>query len=135
VFGTVLLTGAELLAMRYATWDFDTANAGLMGTTYGIACTLIGLGMLAAGVGTIRAGIWSGWHAWTPLVIGITQFVVLTPGMFGGFVMARLAIGFWMLMFAALGWSMYAEARRVAAESSHATGSAHPARSGAVPSR
>ncbi len=39
------------------------------------------------------------------------MFVVVTPGMFGGFVVARLAIGFWMLLFAALGWSVYVESR------------------------
>jgi len=43
------------------------------------------------------------------MVIGVAQFVMLTPGMFGGFVVARLVIGAWMLMFAALGWSLYAE--------------------------
>lgn len=111
VVGTVLLTGAELLAMRYAEWDQVTANEGVMGASYGIACTAVGLGMLAAGVGTLRGREWSGWRAWTPLSVGVAQFVVLTPGMFGGFVLARLAIGVWMLTFAAVGWSMRAEAR------------------------
>lgn len=114
VLGVVLLTGAELFAMGFADWDNDTANAGALGSAYGVACTLVGLGTIAAGIGVVRAGVWSGWHAWTPLLIGITQFLVLTPGMFGGFVMARLVIGLWMLTFAALGWSMYAEARRAA---------------------
>jgi hypothetical protein len=112
VIGMAMLTGTELLAMRYADWDFDTANAGPMGASYGIACMVVGIGMIAAGIGILRAGVWSGWHAWTPLVIGISQFVVLTPGMFGGFAAARLAIGFWMLTFAALGGSMFSEARR-----------------------
>ena len=113
VLGMGLLTACELLAMRYADWDFDTANAGLMGTSYGISCTVIGLGMLLAGVGVLRTGLWTGWRRWTPLAIGIAEFVILTPGMFGGFVAARLAIGFWMLLFGALGWAMYVEARGV----------------------
>ena len=108
-----LLTASELLAMRYADWDFDTANAGLMGASYGIACTVTGLGMLVAGVGVLRAGVWTGWRRWTPLAIGIAEFAILTPGMFGGFVAARLVIGFWMLLFGALGWAMYVEARGV----------------------
>lgn len=112
VIGMVLLTFTELLTMRYADWDNDTANAGLMGTSYGIACTVVGLGMLVAGAGVLRAGVWSGWHRWTPLAIGVALFVVVTPGMFGGFVMARLAIGSWMLLFAAFGWSLHAESRR-----------------------
>jgi hypothetical protein len=112
VAGMVSLTFSELLAMRYADWSNDMANAGLMGTAYGISVTVIGLGMLAAGIGVIRAGVWHGWRRWIPLAIGLATFVVVTPGMFGGFVVARLAIGFWLLLFAALGWSLYVESQR-----------------------
>jgi hypothetical protein len=112
VIGMVALTLSELLAMRYADWQNDTANAGLMGTAYGISVSLIGLGMLAAGIGVLRAGAWHGWRRWMPLAIGIATFTVVTPGMFGGFVIARLAIGSWLLLFAALGWSLYVESRR-----------------------
>jgi hypothetical protein len=112
VNGMVSLTFSELLAMRYADWHNDTANAGLMGTAYGISVTVIGLGMLAAGIGVLRAGVWHGWRRWTPLAIGIATFAVVTPGMFGGFVIARLAIGSWLLLLAALGWSLYVESRR-----------------------
>lgn len=111
VAGTVLLTGAELLTMRYAAWTSDEANAGLMGAAYGVSCTMIGLGAIVAGVGVLRTRAWTGWHAWTPMVIGVAQFVMLTPGMFGGFVIARVVIGVWMLMFGALGWSLYVEGR------------------------
>ncbi len=114
VAGMVALTFAELLAMRYATWDNDTANAGLMGTTYGASVTVIGLGLLIAGVGVVRAGVWSRVPRSIPLAIGIAAFAVVTPGMFGGFVIARLAIGFWMLLFGALGWALYVESRRSA---------------------
>jgi hypothetical protein len=109
--GMVGLTLAELNTIRFAEWDFDKANAGLLGATYGT----IGLGLLLAGVGALRARVWSGWRRWTPLVIGVATFVELTPGMFGGFVIARLAIGFWMLLFAALGQSLRVEASSRAA--------------------
>lgn len=111
VAGTVMLTGSELLTMRYVDWTSDAANEGLMGAAYGVSCTVMGIGAIMAGVGVLRAKVWSGWRAWTPMVIGVAQFVMLTPGMFGGFVIARLVIGAWMLMFAALGWSLYAESR------------------------
>ncbi|ADU49340.1 hypothetical protein Intca_2839 [Intrasporangium calvum DSM 43043] len=55
--------------------------------------------------------VWPGRRRWTPLAIGIATFAVLTPGMFGGFVIARLAIGLWMLLFTALGWSLHIEAQ------------------------
>lgn len=109
VAGAVGLAGAELLAMHYANDDFVKANSGLMGAAYGISCTAIGGGLVAAGIGVIRTARWSGWHRWVPLAIGITEFLVLTPGLFAGFVAARLVIGFWMLLFALLGWSLRTE--------------------------
>ncbi|HEY5855373.1 MAG TPA: hypothetical protein VIW24_15325 [Aldersonia sp.] len=109
VAGMIALSATELLAMRYADWDFDTANAGVMGTAYGIACTAVGAGMLVVGIGVLRCGRWSGWHRWTPIAVGVGLFVVVTPGLFAGFVAARLVIGFWMVQFAALGWSLHAE--------------------------
>jgi hypothetical protein len=80
-----------------------------MGACYGIAVTVIGLGTLAAGVG---ADAWRGWRRWTPLAIRIATFAVVIPGMFGGFVVARLAICSWLLLFAALGWSLHVQARQ-----------------------
>jgi hypothetical protein len=38
------------------------------------------------------------------LVTGVYVFVPLTPALLGPFVLARLAITGWMLLFAALGW-------------------------------
>jgi len=109
VAGALMLAGAELLAMPYANADFTLAYAGPMGAAYGIATTLIGAGMIAAGIGVLRTNRWSGWHRWIPLAIGIAEFVVLTPGILGGFVAARLAIGFWMVLFGFLGWGLRAE--------------------------
>ncbi|MBA3261079.1 MAG: hypothetical protein H0T69_01115 [Thermoleophilaceae bacterium] len=116
VAGTVMLTASELLAMRYVGWTNEAANAGLMGAAYGISCTLMGVGAILAGIGVRRAKVWSGWRAWTPMVIGVAQFVMLTPGMFGGFVVARLVIGAWMLMFAALGAGACTPSRWIGSE-------------------
>jgi hypothetical protein len=112
VIGMGMLAGMELFAMQYAEWNTKAANKSTMGAGYGITTSLIGLGMLVAGVGVLRAGTWSGWRRWIPLLLGVTLFLVVTPGMFGGFVIARLAIGFWMALFAALGWAVVVEADR-----------------------
>ena len=109
VLGTLLLSLAELNTMRFAELDTEQANAGLVGASYGISCNLVGLGMILAGAGTLRARRWTGWRRWTPLAIGIATFVELTPGMFGGYVIARLAIGFWILLFGALGQALRTE--------------------------
>jgi hypothetical protein len=121
VVGMVALTLTELLAMRYADWDNAAANAGLMGTSYGISVSLVGVGMLVAGAAVLRARVWSGWARWVPLAIGVAAFAVVTPAMFGGFVVARLGIGFWMLLFAALGAGLLGQRRRTAVAPAPAT--------------
>lgn len=107
VLGMAGLSLAELLAMRYGDLEDDVANEGPSGAAYGLTVTAIGLGLVLAGIGVARTRAWSGWHRWTPLAVGAAVFVVVTPGMLGGFVLARLAIGLWFLLFAALGWSLY----------------------------
>lgn len=114
VAGTGALTVTELLAMRYAHWDNDAANAGLMGTSYGVSVSVLGVGMIVAGIAAVRAGVWSGWSRWTPLAVGVAAFAIVTPAMFGGFVTARLGIGFFMLLFAALGAALLVHGRRAA---------------------
>ena len=110
VAGMTLLSLNELNCIRYATADFATANNGALGALYGISCNLTGLGLILSGAGAVRARVWTGWRRFMPLAVGIATFVELTPGMFGGFVIARLAIGTWMLLFAALGWALHVEA-------------------------
>lgn len=118
VMGAVGLAAAELIAIQYANADFQQANSGLMGTAYGISSTAIGAGMVAAGIGIVRTHSWRGWHRWIPLAIGVTEFLVLTPGLFAGFVVARIVIALWMLLFALLGWSLRAEVGAAAASES-----------------
>ena len=43
---------------------------------------------------------------WLPLIMGGYVFVVMFPAVFGPLVAGRIAIGVWMLMFAALGASL-----------------------------
>jgi hypothetical protein len=112
VVGMLLLAAMELFAIRFAESTTQAANEGPMGAGYGITTSLVGLGMLAAGAGVLRAGAWSGWRRFIPLLLGVTLFTVVTPGMFGGFVIARLAIGSWMALFGALGWALVVETGR-----------------------
>jgi hypothetical protein len=89
----------------------STRNAGAIGTTYGLASVVTGLGMLLAGIEIARTGRWSEWRRWTPLATGACVFVVVIPGLAGGFVIGRLAIADWMRWFAAVGWSLSTESR------------------------
>ena len=113
VVGMFGLTGMELFAIQFAEWDNKVASTGAMGAGYGISTNLVGLGMLGAGVSVLRARVWSGWWRFTPLCIGITHFVLVTPAIFSnGWVLARLAIGTWMLLLGALGFGLLIESRK-----------------------
>jgi hypothetical protein len=113
VIGMLGLSGMELFTREFGELDMKAANTGAMGAGYGISTNLVGLGMLVSGVSVLRARIWSGWWRFTPLLVGITHFVLVTPAIFSnGWVIARLAIGTWMLLLGALGWGLLVEARR-----------------------
>jgi hypothetical protein len=65
--------------------------------------TLIGLGLVLAGVGLARRPVLPGWGRWVTLALGVYVFVPMFPAVFGPMVLGRIAIGVWFLMFAALG--------------------------------
>lgn len=104
VAGLVVLTGAELWAIAAADAALDSPALAPLNTAYGIASTLAGAGLVAAGIAALRTGRWTGWARYLTLALGIYVFVPMFPAMFGPFVAARLAITGWMLLFAALGW-------------------------------
>lgn len=104
--GLVVLTGAELWAITAAEAAAGSAQTAPLDTTFGIASILAGAGLVVAGAAAARAGRWQGWARYLPLVLGIYVFVPMIPAIMGPFVAARLAIGGWMVLFAALGWEL-----------------------------
>jgi len=71
--------------------------------------------MVIAGIGLARRPVLRGAARWLLLVSGGYVFVVMFPAVFGPLVAGRVAIGIWMLMFAALGVSLIRNAREDAA--------------------
>lgn len=65
------------------------------------------VGLIVAGIAVRRRGRWTGWRGVVVLVAGIFVFVPMMPALMGPFVLARLAITFWMLLFAALGYALW----------------------------
>jgi hypothetical protein len=104
--GMALLAAVELLAIDAANAPYPSSRTDVLDSLYGVSTSLCGIGMVVAGVAVSRAGRWTGWQRWLLLVAGVYVFVPMTPAIFGPFVLARLAITGWMLLFAALGWAI-----------------------------
>jgi hypothetical protein len=74
---------------------------------YVVATVLLFAGMVAAGIAVVRAGRWSGWARWTPLVCGL--YLLPAAPFFGrDDIVAALAIGGWMLPWLGVGAALVA---------------------------
>ncbi len=115
LIGLATLTLCEIGAMTLATSLYPSPGTGFLDTSFGIASTLIGLGLTLAGVAVVKANEWTGWRRFIVLICGAAVFVIVIPGILGPFLVARLALTVWMLMFAALGWALYTQDTRAEA--------------------
>ena len=106
LIGMVGLTVCELFAIIAAHALVDTSQANAVNNSYGIPMVVIGLGLVVAGLGLARRPVLARAGRWLPLIMGGYVFVVMFPAVFGPMVAGRIAIGVWMLMFAALGASL-----------------------------
>jgi hypothetical protein len=106
IVGMGLLTVTELVAISGSDSIRPSARTDMIGSLYGIATFLIGGTLIMAGMAVLRTGRWQGWRRLLPLILGVFVFVPLTPALFASYVLARLAIGGWMLGFAFLGWAL-----------------------------
>jgi hypothetical protein len=109
--GMAALTLCEVGAMTFATSRYPSPGTDVLDTSYGVASILIGIGLTLAGVAVARAGEWTDWRRFFALICGVAVFAIVIPGILGPFLVARLALTVWMLMFAALGWALYTRAR------------------------
>jgi hypothetical protein len=123
--GMAALTLCEVWAMTFATSPYPGPGTDALDTSFGVASILIGVGLVLAGVAVARAGEWTGWRRFVPLICGVAVFVIVIPGVFGPFLAGRLVLAVWMLMFAALGWALYTQARISEIERAPATAGSH----------
>ena len=121
VLGIATLTLCEVGAITLATSPYPSPRTDFIDMAYGVASILIGVGLVLAGVAVVRASVRAGWHRFVALVCGVSVFVIVIPGVFGSFLAGRLAITVWMLMFVALGWALYTQARISKVERAPAT--------------
>ena len=123
--GMAALTLCEVWAMTFATSPYPGPGTDVLDTSFGVASILIGVGLVLAGIAVARAGVWTGWRRFVPLICGVAVFVIVIPGVFGPFLAGRLVLAVWMLVFAALGWALYAQALVPEDEPAPATAGSH----------
>ncbi|WP_299928835.1 hypothetical protein [uncultured Nocardioides sp.] len=106
-WGMALLAVTELIAITARNSTYPGDGTGLLDALYGVSSVAVGGGLILAGIAVRRGGRWSGWRGLVVLVAGIFVFVPMMPALLGPFVLARLAITVWMLLFAALGYALW----------------------------
>ncbi len=107
VSGMALLAVTELIAITARNSTYPGDGTGLLDVLYGVSSVAAGVGLILAGLAVRRRGRWTGWRGVVVLVAGIFVFVPMMPALMGPFVLARLAITVWMLLFAALGYALW----------------------------
>jgi hypothetical protein len=105
--GMALLAVTELIAIGARNSTYPGEGTGLLDALYGTSSVAVGVGLILAGIAVSRGGRWSGWRGAVVLVAGIFVFVPMMPALVGPFILARLAITVWMLLFAALGYALW----------------------------
>jgi len=105
--GMALLAVTELIAITARNSTYPGDGTGLLDALYGVSSVAVGVGLILAGIAVRRRGRWTGWREVVVLVAGMFVFVPMMPALMGPFVLARLAITVWMLLFAALGYALW----------------------------
>jgi hypothetical protein len=77
IAGTVVLTAAELLSIPIAAQRLDDTGPGLVGALFGLGTVVSAVGLLIAGVVTIRRRGWNGWRRYAALATGIWTAVMI----------------------------------------------------------
>jgi hypothetical protein len=107
VSGMALLAVTELVAITARHSTYPGEGTALLDVLYGVSSVAVGVGLVLAGIAVRNGGRWTGWRGIVVLVAGIFVFVPMMPALMGPFVLARLAITVWMLLFAALGYALW----------------------------
>ena len=98
-----VLTVVEGLAVTVPRSPTDGAPPAFS-VVYAACTALLGVALVAEGLGVARAGAWQGWKRWLPLSLGVWLLLVVLPALALSFDAARWAMSGWLLLFALLGW-------------------------------
>jgi len=97
----------ELIAITARNSTYPGEGTALLDVLYGVSSVAVGVGLILAGIAVRNGGRWTGWRGLVVLVAGIFVFVPMMPALMGPFILARVAITVWMLLFAALGCALW----------------------------
>lgn len=104
--GAAVLVVAQFLAGAHADALEDEGVGGTIGTMFGGATLLLGVGLTIAGIVVLRSGTWRGVPRFVPLANGVWPFVMI-PLILAGQV--NLAVGILSALHVALGAALIAE--------------------------
>lgn len=83
----------------------DDTYVVVVGSVFGLAAVLVGIGMVLNGIATARSGGWTGWRRYLPLACGLYTFLVLIPLTFTRIDMFGIS-GF-SFIFLLLAWAVF----------------------------
>jgi len=106
VIGIGLTVPGELGLGIIASSETDSNSAMIVSTFFGLATLVGSLGLILAGIGVIRARVWTSWRRFAPLIAGGYYFVVLLPVFIAAGVGNLWAITGWNLCFILLGLAL-----------------------------
>jgi hypothetical protein len=111
VTGMALLVPCELGYVFLAHAAEGSTGDDILGSAFGVAVPLAGIGFIMAGVTTLRAGRWQGPGRFMPVFIGVLTFLVLIPVQVARPSIFMWAIAVWNIAFILLGWALWQAAR------------------------
>lgn len=111
VLTMLALSVQELVAISAADSASPSTLIDVIEGAFGMITLATGAALIVFGIATVRARALSGAGRWLVLVIGVWVIVPLTPAIFAGFELGRIAIGLWLLLFTWLGVEMLRWAR------------------------
>lgn len=97
------LSVQELITAGAAEATYPSPQTDAIEGVYGVITLAAGAALVVLGIASLRARVLPGAGRFVMLILGVFVFVPLTPGIFGPFLVARLVIGVWLLLFAWLG--------------------------------
>ena len=104
VAGAMLYVVAHALSLVAYDAALDDPIAVAVLSCFGVGTLLSAVGLIMAGITTLRSGVWSGWRRYTPLALGIwmvammpLQFTPALPVAVGIYAVATMALGLAMI--------------------------------------